>query len=56
MILSISMNLVFFSTYMDNIIGNIFALFLLSISAAETALGLSLIIKYFSQYGYEHLY
>jgi NADH-quinone oxidoreductase subunit K len=50
MLLSISFNILFFSTYLDDVIGNIFILFILCVSAAESALGLSLVITYYKQY------
>jgi NADH-quinone oxidoreductase subunit K len=50
MLLSISFNILFFSTYLDDVVGNLFILFILAVSAAESALGLSLVITYYKQY------
>ncbi len=50
MLLSVNFNLVFFSTYLDDVLGDIFILFILSVGASETAIGLSLVIAYHRQY------
>lgn len=50
MLLSISFNLLFFATYIDDILGYVFVLFVLCVSAAESALGLSLVIAYYKQH------
>jgi len=48
-LLLLSLNLFFitFSIYLDDIIGQIFSLFILTVAAAESALGLAIIISYF---------
>lgn len=43
MLLAVNLNFAFFSIYLDDIVGQIFVLFILSIAAAESAIGLSLI-------------
>ena len=50
MLLSVSFNLLFFATYIDDILGYVFVLFVLCVSAAESALGLSLVIAYYKQH------
>lgn len=50
MLLSVNFNLVFFSSYLDDIIGNLFILFILTVGASESAIGLSLVICYYKQY------
>jgi NADH-quinone oxidoreductase subunit K len=49
-LLAVNFNLVFFSTYLDDIIGDLFILFVLSVGASESAIGLSLVIAYHRQY------
>ena len=44
MFFSISLNFIFFSLFSFNIIGQIFALFIVTTAASETAIGLSLIV------------
>lgn len=50
MLLSINFNFLFFATYLDDILGHVFILFILAVGASETAIGLSLIIAYYKQY------
>lgn len=50
MLLSVNFNLLFFSTYLDDIIGDLFILFVLTVGASESAIGLSLIISYYRKY------
>ncbi len=52
MLLSVSMMLLVFPTYLDDITGIIFILYILVVGAAETAMGLSLIIAYSRQYAH----
>jgi len=43
LLLSINLNFALFSIYLDDIAGHIFVIFILTIAAAESAIGLSLI-------------
>ena len=43
LLLAVNLNFAAFSTYLDDIVGQIFVLFILTISAAESAIGLTLI-------------
>lgn len=43
---------IFFSLYLDDLIGQVFSLLILSIGAAESALGLALVISYYRTYKY----
>jgi len=47
MLLSININFVVFSVYLDDLIGQIFALFILTVAGAESAIGLSLLVAYY---------
>jgi NADH-quinone oxidoreductase subunit K len=47
MLLSVNINLVAFSVYRQDATGQIFSLLILAIAAAETALGLAIILNYF---------
>ena len=56
--LSINLNYSIFSVYLDDILGQIFVLFILTIAAAESAIVLSLIIKlykYFNCIDFENI-
>ena len=44
---SISLNFLIFSVYLDDIIGQIFALFILTIAACESSIGLAIILVYY---------
>lgn len=46
-LLSITVNFVMFSIFHDDLIGQIFALLVLAIAAAETALGLAILVVYY---------
>jgi NADH-quinone oxidoreductase subunit K len=46
-LLSININFLIFSVYLDDFYGQIFALFILMIAASESAIGIALIIAYY---------
>lgn len=46
-LLSINMNFVVFSIYLDDFLGQIYALLVLTVAAAESALGLAILIVYY---------
>lgn len=47
MLLSINLNFVVFSTYLDDRLGNIFALFILTVAAAESSIGLAILVIFY---------
>ena len=47
MLLSININFIIFSVYLDDITGQIFALFILIVAAAESAIGLAILVVYY---------
>lgn len=47
MFLSISFNFIFLSVYLDDIIGQIFALLILTVAAAESSIGLAILVVYY---------
>jgi NADH-quinone oxidoreductase subunit K len=47
MLLSVNLNFIIFSVYLDDIIGQIFVLFILTIAATESSIGLALLMVYF---------
>ncbi len=46
-LLSLNLNFIVFSVYLDDLYGQIFALFVLTVAAAESAIGLALLIIYY---------
>lgn len=46
-LLSANINLVVFSIFLDDILGQIYALLVLTVAAAESALGLAILIIYY---------
>jgi len=46
MILAVNLNLLFFSVYIDDLLGQLFALLVLTVAAAESAIGLALLVVY----------
>jgi NADH-quinone oxidoreductase subunit K len=47
MLLALNLNFVLFSIYLDDIYGQLFSLFILTIAAAESSIGLAVIILYY---------
>ena len=47
MLLAVNINFVVFSVYMDDLIGQMFALFILTVAAAESAIGLAILVAYY---------
>jgi NADH-quinone oxidoreductase subunit K len=47
MILAVNLNFLFFSAYLDDLIGQLFALLILTVAAAESAIGLALLVVYY---------
>ena len=50
-LLSVNINLVAFSTYLQNLEGQIFAMMVLTVAAAEAAVGLAILVTYFRNRG-----
>lgn len=47
MLLAVQINFVTFSTYLGDLTGQIFAMFVLTVVAAETAIGLAILVVFF---------
>jgi NADH-quinone oxidoreductase subunit K len=50
-LLSVNINFVAFSAFLGNLTGQIFALFVLTVAAAEAAIGLAILVVYFRNRG-----
>jgi NADH-quinone oxidoreductase subunit K len=47
MLLGINLNFIFFSIYLDDLMGQVFALYILTVAAAESAIGLAIFTVYY---------
>ena len=47
MLLAVNLNFVIFSVYLDDIVGYIFVVFILTIAATESAIGLAILSAYY---------
>ena len=54
-LLAVNINLVSFSVFFNDLIGQIFALFILTVAAAEAAIGLAIIVAYYRNTGSVHV-
>lgn len=50
-LLSVNINLVAFSTHLGDIVGQVFALLILTVAAAEAAIGLAILVVFFRNRG-----
>ncbi|MDB5509366.1 MAG: NADH-ubiquinone oxidoreductase chain [Hyphomicrobiales bacterium] len=50
-LLSVNINLVAFSTFLGDLTGQVFSLFILTVAAAEAAIGLAVLVTYFRNRG-----
>jgi NADH-quinone oxidoreductase subunit K len=47
MLLAVNLNLVAFSAFHDDLVGQVFAMIVLTVAAAEAAIGLAIVVVYF---------
>ena len=50
-LLAVNINLVAFSAHLNDIVGQVFALFVLTVAAAEAAIGLAILVCFFRNRG-----
>ena len=50
-LLAVNINLVGFSAHLNDLVGQIFAMFVLTVAAAEAAIGLAILVVYFRNRG-----
>jgi len=50
-LLAVNINLVSFSIYLQNLVGQVFTMFILTVAAAEAAVGLAIIVIYYKNKG-----
>src|SRR5918999_5300128 len=51
MLLAVNINLVAFSVSLNDLVGQVFAMFVLTVAAAEAAIGLAILVIYFRNRG-----
>ena len=51
MLLAVNLNFIVFSVYLDDLMGQVFALFILTVAAAESAIGLAILVIYYKVRG-----
>ena len=51
MLLAVNVNFILCSVYLDDFMGQIFALLILTVAAAESAIGLSILVGYYKVRG-----
>jgi NADH-quinone oxidoreductase subunit K len=51
MLLAVNINLVAFSSFLNDLVGQVFAMFVLTVAAAEAAIGLAILVVYFRNRG-----
>jgi NADH-quinone oxidoreductase subunit K len=51
MLLAVNINFVAFSMQLNNLVGQVFAMFVLTVAAAEAAIGLAILVAYFRNRG-----
>ena len=51
MLLAVNINLVAFSVFLHDLVGQVFAMFVLTVAAAEAAIGLAILVVYFRNRG-----
>jgi NADH-quinone oxidoreductase subunit K len=47
LLLAVNLNFIIFSIYLDDLIGQTFSLFILTVAAAESAIGLAILVVYY---------
>jgi len=50
-LLAVNINMVAFSSFLGDLVGQIFAMFILTVAAAEAAIGLAILVIYFRNRG-----
>ena len=54
-LLAVNINLVSFSIYLEDLVGQVFTMFILTVAAAEAAVGLAIIVVYYKNKGSIHV-
>ena len=54
-LIAVNINLVSFSVYLNDVVGQVFTLFVLTVAAAEAAIGLAILVVFFRNKGSIHV-
>ena len=54
-LISVNINLVAFSVYLQDIVGQVFTMFVLTVAAGEAAIGLAILVSFFRYKGSIHV-
>ena len=54
-LISVNINLVAFSVYLQDIVGQVFTMFVLTVAAGEAAIGLAILVAFFRNKGSIHV-
>lgn len=52
MLVGVNMNFVLYSVYLDDVMGEVFGIFILTVAAGESAVGLGILITYYRVRGW----
>jgi len=55
MLLAVNINLVAFSSFLQDLVGQVFAMFILTVAAGEAAIGLAILVVFFRSRGTIHV-
>jgi NADH-quinone oxidoreductase subunit K len=55
MLIAVNINLVAFSVYLQDIVGQVFTMFVLTVAAGEAAIGLAILVVFFRNKGSIHV-
>ena len=55
MLLAVNINLVAFSSFLQDLVGQVFAMFILTVAAGEAAIGLAILVVFFRNRGTIHV-
>ena len=55
-LISINLNFIYFSVFLDDVLGQIFSIIILTVAASESSIGLALLILFFNIHGNISIY
>lgn len=50
LLLSVTLNFIVFSVYLDDLLGQLYALLIITVAAAESAIGLAILVVYYRKH------
>jgi len=55
-LISVNLNFIYFSVYLDDLLGQLFSIIILTVAASESSIGLALLILFFNIHGNISIY